>query len=205
MRRMPLGGLLAALLVFAPLGCGTGPAPKPLSQPEPTSAEATARAAAESARENDEGLIYASSEDPYSEATLKVDGETGDGEPDSEGTSVAELRLSFDAQGGLLIGGKPAEMVREAPVPEAPVADDDTEAASSEEASPDAASPVAGSLDALTLAISDAIEALEPASRLRIIIEPPEVPQRMDQLFAAIGTVVANPPVPVEIHIVPAR
>ena len=196
MRRMPLGGLLAAMLVFAPLGCGTGPAARPLSQPQPTSAEDTARAAAESARENDEGLIYASSEDPFSEATLQLNGDIRGGEQVGEDTSVAELRLSFDALGGLLIEGEPVEMGSEAPADE-----EGADAPSAEEAS----SPVADSLDALTLALSNAIETLEPAERLRIIIEPPEVPQRMDELFAAIGTIVANPPVPVEIHIVPAR
>src|SRR5690554_1851968 len=166
MRWMPLGGLLAALLVFAPVACGTGPAPRPVDQQEQRSAEATARAAGERTRAGQEGLIYASSERgpdaPAKSLQSKQNAE------EATATSTSELRLSFDQEGRLVIDGQPLDLSSEA-----------AENAGASETTGDATEAMSRteSHDALVAALTDALNALEPVDRLRIIITPPPAPQ----------------------------
>lgn len=186
MRLMPLGGLLAALLVFAPVACGTGPAPRPVDQKDQLSAEATARAAGERTREGQEGLIYASSDDPAEAQAEDIQAQRGE---EAVLTSTSELRLSFDEEGRLLIDDQPLEL--------------SFGEAEAQGTSAEGADETEGQ-DALVAALTEALNGLEPADRLRILITPPAVPQRFDVLFAAIGRVVAEVTVPVEVHVTPA-
>lgn len=192
MRLMPLGGLLAALLVFAPMACGTGPAPRPVDQKEQLSAEATARAAGERTREGQEGLIYASSDDPAESQAEAVQAQRGE---EAVLTSTSELRLRFDEEGRLVIDDQPLDLSFEAP--------EDAEASETTGDATEAMSRTE-SHDALVAALTEALNGLEPADRLRILITPPPAPQRFDVLFAAIGRVVAEVTVPVEVHVTPA-
>ncbi|RVU42728.1 hypothetical protein EA187_14535 [Lujinxingia sediminis] len=188
MRLMPLGGLLVALLVFAPVACGTGPVPRPVDTREQLSAEATARTAAERTRAGQQGVIYASSEAPAEAQAEDIQAHHSEG---VMATSTAELRLNFDDEGRLLIDGQPVALTfagaENADLPGSPEAASDTE-----------------HQDALVAALTEALKGLEPADRLRILIASPPIPQRFDLLFAAVGRVVAEATVPVELHITPA-
>ncbi|RAL23080.1 hypothetical protein DL240_09345 [Lujinxingia litoralis] len=183
---MSAAGLCALTCLIAPIGCGSGPTMRPVDSSALTSAEHTAHRAAERTRAGHQGLIYASSEQG---AGAQAEAQKSQQAAEMANTT-AELRLTFDEEGRLLIDGQPVAPAEDA---------EDADALSASEGSPNATVDA----DALIAALQEALDALEPADRLRILITLPAAPQRFDRLFSSLGTVLVNTSVPVEVHLIP--